>query len=76
MQHAHLVPGVGHAHGEGMHGMRRVGEKVAVVAHSTPDVPSDTKASPGRTAPTPTAPAALSPAPPAMIGARGSPSAP
>ena len=60
--HAHLVPGVRHAHGRTRARPRSGrGAKPAVVAHSTPEVPSETKASPGRTAPMPTAPAALSP---------------
>ena len=41
------------------------GEKRAFETKSTPDVPSDTKAEPGTTTPTPQAAAALSPAPPA-----------
>ncbi|MDF3823348.1 hypothetical protein P3G55_25935, partial [Leptospira sp. 96542] len=41
--------------------------------HKTPEGPSERKASPGVTAPTPTAPAALSPAPPASTGARSKP---
>src|SRR5688572_12212963 len=45
-----------------------LGEKRALDTKSTPDVPSETKAEPGATVPTPQADAALSPAPPAMTG--------
>ena len=42
-----------------------LGEKRAFETKSTPDVPIETNAVPGRTTPTPQAAAALSPAPPA-----------
>lgn len=42
-----------------------LGLKRALLTKMTPDVPSDTKPSPGRVAPMPQAAAALSPAPPA-----------
>ena len=42
-----------------------LGEKRAFETKSTPEVPIETKALPGRTTPTPQAAAALSPAPPA-----------
>jgi hypothetical protein len=45
-----------------------LGAKPAVVAQSTPEVPSDTNASPGLIAPSAIAPAALSPALPAITG--------
>jgi hypothetical protein len=55
---------------EGVHGARQGWERSPPWSPTARRrCPSDTKASPGRTAPTPTAPAALSPAPPARIGA-------
>ena len=49
------------------------GEKRALETNSTPEVPSETKAEPGTTAPIPQAEAALSPAPPATTGALAMP---
>ena len=45
------------------------GRNFSLETKSTPDVPSETKAEPGATVPTPQADAALSPAPPATTGA-------
>ncbi len=50
------------------------GRKLSVAAKITPDVPSESRASPSWITPTPTAPAALSPPPPAT-GTRSMPQA-
>ena len=47
------------------------GRNFSLETKSTPDVPSETKAEPGATVPTPQADAALSPAPPATTGGCG-----
>lgn len=51
------------------------GRKRSLTTNTTPLVPSETKPSPGRTAPMPTALAALSPPPPATTTPRGRPHA-